>query len=182
VTPKLTLVAGVFSVKKPYFNLDSSLRYRQLGRVDNRGVEVSLAGQIVPGVTLVAGSLFLDPTISGEDVNRGRIGPRPVGSLTRRSVANLDWRLDAGQSPLSFDMALESLSGRTGNALNSVKTSAREIVNLGLRYRFALAKTSWLLRPQMTNVFNEYGWNVSSSGGFTASNSRTYTVMLTADF
>jgi hypothetical protein len=39
-----------------------------------------------------------------------------------------------------------------------------------------------LVRLQITNVFNNYGWLVSNSGGFTYSPSRTFTLSLAADF
>jgi len=181
VTPKLTLVAGLFSVKKPYFNLDPALRYRQLGDVDNRGLEVSLAGQVSPGLTVVAGSLFLSPKISGEAVNSALIGNRPVGSLRRRSIANIDWRLEQGQSPWSIDVALESLSSRVGNAANTLSAPPGETVNFGFRYRFELARHSALIRVQAQNVLNDYRWQVSSSGGFTYFGSRSYVAQLVMD-
>lgn len=181
VTPKLTLVAGLFSVKKPYFNLDPALRYRQLGDVDNRGLEVSLAGQVSPGLTVVAGSLFLSPKISGEAVNSALIGNRPVGSLRRRSIANIDWRLEQGHSPWSIDVALESLSSRVGNAANTLYAPPGETVNFGFRYRFDLARHSALIRVQAQNVLNDYRWQVSSSGGFTYSGSRSYVAQLVMD-
>lgn len=182
VTPKLTLVAGMFSVTKPYFNLDLANRFRELGTVDNRGIELSLAGQLQPGLTLIAGTVLLDPTISGEAVTNGQIGKRPVGSVNRRSILNLDWRPQAGKSDWSFDMALESLSARIGNAANTLKAGPRNNVNLGLRYRFSVAGYKTLFRLQATNVFDEYGWLVSSSGGFTAAPGRTWTAQLVADF
>ena len=181
LTPRLTLVAGVFSVKKPYFNLDPSLRYRELGRVDNRGVELSLAGSLVPGLSVVAGSVFLNPRIGGEAVDMGMIGRQPVGSIKRRSIANFDWRFDAGQSPWSVDVALESISARMANATNTLQAPPRETVNLGARYRFKLNDHTVLLRAQAQNLLNDYGWQVSSSGGFTYSNGRTYMAQLVID-
>jgi hypothetical protein len=35
------IVFGGFDVHKPYFNLDSNDTYRQLGRIENRGIEAS---------------------------------------------------------------------------------------------------------------------------------------------
>lgn len=182
VTDHMNLIAGLFSVQKPYFNLDGTNRFRELGAVDNRGVELSLAGPLAPGLTVVAGSIFLDPRISGEAVQAGQIGDRPVGSLRRRSIINLDWRLDAGRSHWSIDAAVESLSARIANAANTLSVGPRETLNIGARYRFAIGPYKALLRGQVTNVFNDYGWQVSSSGGFTASNSRTWTLQMVADF
>lgn len=181
VTPKMSFVAGVFSVQKPYFNLDPALRYRQLGQVDNRGVEVSLAGPIAPGVSLVAGALFLDPKISGEAVDAGLIGDRPVGVVRTRGIANLDWRFAKGTSPWSVDFAVETLSSRVANARNSLFAPPRQNVNLGARYRFQVDRHPLLLRAQVINAFNDYGWQVSSSGGFTYSNGRTYMAQLVMD-
>jgi hypothetical protein len=55
-------------------------------------------------------------------------------------------------------------------------------VNLGARYRFKTAGGTWLLRPVVLNAFNEYSWNVNTSGGFTYTNPRTVTLQLIADF
>lgn len=182
VTPHLTLIAGGFRITKPYYNLDPALRYRQLGTLRNQGLELSLTGQLAPGLTLVGGTMLLDPHISGEAVESRLIGMRPVGQIRRRSAANLDWRMQHGKGALSFDLALESLSRRIGNAANTLYAPARTTVNLGARYRFTAAGADWLLRPQLLNAFNNYGWQVSASGGFTYTNPRTFTLQLAADF
>jgi hypothetical protein len=69
-----------------------------------------------------------------------------------------------------------------GNAANTLVAPPRATLNLGARYRFKAAGGTWLLRPMLLNVFNEYGWNVNASGGFTYSNPRTATLQLVADF
>ena len=182
LTDRLSLVAGVFTISKPYYNLDRTLRFLQLGTIRNRGVELSLTGQLAPGVTMVAGTLLLDPRISGPAVARGDIGPRPVGQIRRRSVVNLDWWLHGGKSAWSFDLAVENFSARTANAANTLSAPPRTNVNLGARYRFGIGKVRMLLRPQITNLFNAYGWTVSSSGGFNYVASRAGSVELMIDF
>ncbi|HEY0052591.1 MAG TPA: TonB-dependent receptor, partial [Caulobacteraceae bacterium] len=66
VTPGMTLVAGAFEVTKPYFNLDPGRVYRELGEVRHRGVELSLAGRPVEGLSIVAGAVLLDGEVTGE--------------------------------------------------------------------------------------------------------------------
>jgi iron complex outermembrane recepter protein len=177
LTPKLSLIAGVFEVRKPYFNLDATSRFRQLGAVSNRGVEVSLAGSLARGVTIVAGTLLLDPKISGAPAG---IGVRPVGSFKRHSIANLDWKPN-GQDAWSFDFALDSFSRETGNTANSFTAPARTSIGLGTRYRFKLGKAKLLVRAQVNNLLNDYGWKVSSSGGFTYTQPRGFVLNLAAD-
>ncbi|MFM5917049.1 MAG: TonB-dependent receptor domain-containing protein [Novosphingobium sp.] len=182
LTPHMTLIAGAFTITKPYYNLDPSLRYRQLGSLNNRGLEFSLTGQIVPGVNVVGGLLLLDPRISGEAVTSGQIGPRPVGQVRSHAVANFDWRLDGGKAPLSFDLAIESFSSRVGNSANTVNAAPRTTVNLGARYRFKLGKSPFLVRPLIQNLFDNYGWQVSTSGGWTYAAPRSLIVQVVADF
>jgi iron complex outermembrane receptor protein len=182
ISPKLSVIAGVFSVRKPYYNLEATtLRFQQLGVVDNRGVEISLAGSLAPGLTVVAGTVLLDPKISGAEVHAGRLGSRPVGSFRRHSIANFDWK-PMGQTAWSLDLALDSFSSETGNARNSFVAPPRQTVGLGTRYRFKIGQAKLLLRGQVTNLFNNYGWKVSSSGGFTATLPRTFVLNLAGDF
>lgn len=181
ITPKLSLVVGVFEVRKPYFNIDAVRRFRQLGQVSNRGIEMSLAGTLAPGLTIVAGNLLLDPKISGPEVVAGSIGKRPVGSFKRRSVGNIDWK-PSGQEAWSFDLAFESFSSETGNSRNDFVLAPRETVGIGTRYRFKLRNTRMLLRGQVTNIFNAYGWRVNSSGGFNYALPRTAIINLAVDF
>lgn len=182
ITRDLTLVTGLFSISKPYYNLDASRFYRQLGSVRNRGVELSLTGRLAPGLNIVGGVLLLDPRISGEAVASGLIGKRPIGQSKLRIVANLDWRTRAGKGAWSFDLSLESHSAAVGNAANSLHAPGYSLVNLGARYRFAVGDAKFVIRPQLTNIFNAYGWQVSNIGGFTYSRPRRAALQLIADF
>ncbi len=180
ITPKLALITGVFDLQKPYFNIDAASRFRSLGIVRNRGIEMSLAGTIVPGLTIVAGALILDPKIAGADVAAGRIGERPVGSFRHRAIANLDWK-PAGQEAWSFDLAFEATGPEMATISNSFTGPARETVGVGTRYRFKIGNTKFLARAQVTNVLNDYAWKVSSSGGFTFTVPRAFIFNLAAD-
>ena len=166
VGKNLSLVGGVFEITKPYYNLDNELLYRDLGASSNRGVEVSLAGSLRPGLTVVLGNVFIDALISGELVDSGVIGPRPVGTVRRRTIANVDWRLDSGASPWSFDIGFEGLSTRIGNASNRLLAPARATLDLGMRYRFSVGSTRALLRLQVANLLDDYGWQVAANGAF----------------
>ena len=178
ITPQLALVAGAFEISRPYYNLDAATRYRDLGRLTNRGLEFSLTGQLAPGLNLVGGLLLADPKISGEAVASGQIGQRPVGQVRRRLVANLEWRGQGGKGPFSVDIYAEAFSSRMGNVANTLVAPPRSNINLGARYRFDLAGARMILRPQINNLFNSYGWMVSSSGGFTYNPDRHVSISL----
>ncbi|MFC3099043.1 TonB-dependent receptor domain-containing protein [Alteraurantiacibacter palmitatis] len=162
----IRLVAALFTISKPYFNLDENQVFRELGSNTNRGAELSLAGQILPGLNIVAGAVLIDSRITSPLVDAGQIGSRPIGTSRRRMIFDADWRLDGGTSPLSFDISVIGLSAQVGNAAGTLMAPANTTVDLGMRYRFKLAGANALLRAQVNNVANVYGWNVSGSGAF----------------
>jgi iron complex outermembrane recepter protein len=180
VTPKLTAVIGYFDVTKPYFNLDAASRFRQLGAVQNRGIEFSIAGQLAEGLTLVAGNVYLDATVSGEEVDRGLIGKRPVATQKRQTTINLDYQLPMFKA-LSFNANMESTSDRVANAANTLVIPARSVFSLGTRYKAKIGESSALFRFTVNNIFNTFGYNVGGSGFFLPNGSRRYTLAVSAD-
>jgi iron complex outermembrane recepter protein len=159
----LRLVAGLFDVTKPYFGLDNQLFFGRLGEVRHRGVEISLAGSPLPGLTAVIGTVFLDARLSGTAVDQGLVGERPVGTFVRYTNAALDYRLPFLEG-VSVDIAYESTSDRVADRLNTFVIPARFVLALGGRYRFQLAGRPATLRAQVTNIFGNYGWNNVGEG------------------
>jgi iron complex outermembrane recepter protein len=180
ITDKASAVIGVFDISKPYFNLDANNNFTQLGQVRNRGVEVSVSGEVVPGLNLLIGNLFLDSVVSGQEVDRGLIGRRPVGATKRHTIIGLDYKLPWVRG-LSLDVNFESTSARTANTANTLVIPARGVASLGARYRFKVDRTPTVLRFQVQNVGDTFGWNVFGSGIFTANGARRWLMVLAAD-
>ncbi|MES2291162.1 MAG: TonB-dependent receptor [Pseudomonadota bacterium] len=180
ISKGVTAVLGVFDIEKPYFNLDTVNRFRQLGTVRHRGVEFSIAGQIAPGLNLVAGNVMLDAEISGEEVARGVIGKRPIGTFVRHTIVSMDYRLP-WFDPLSFDATFEQTSDRIANAANTLVIPERAVVHLGARYRMKIDNHPVLIRATVGNVTNTFGWNVGGSGFFVPNGARRYSLTIAAD-
>lgn len=176
----VSAVLGYFDIDKPYFNLDTSQRFRELGHVRNRGFEFSVAGPVADGLYVVAGNVWLDATVSGEEVERGVIGRRPIGTFRRHTIISMDYQVP-GVPPLSFNAYFEGTSARTANALDTLRIPTRAVVHLGARYKFKLADKPLLLRFNVQNVTNTFGWAVGSSGFFVPNGSRRYALSLAAD-
>jgi iron complex outermembrane receptor protein len=179
VSPRFSAIVGVFEITKPYFNLDSALRFRTLGQLRHRGLEVSVAGQVLPGLNMVAGTLFLDADVSGELVDDGRIGGKPVASIERRSIGSIDYRFP--DSPFSVDAVVEETAERIANVKNTVVVPPRAVLALGGRYRFNIGKANAMIRAQVGNVFNNYGYGVGGSGFYVYNLPRRFSVTLLAD-
>jgi iron complex outermembrane receptor protein len=187
ILPRLSLVAGLFDVRKPYFNVDPDLVYRELGTVRHRGLELSLAGQPVEGLSLVAGAVFLDADVSGEAVDLGIIGPKPVGTTKRIIRANLDYRLPFFD-PLSVDLAITSQAAQVAGVLRYGELGGRQLMtepqttfDIGARYRFKLGAVPATLRAQVTNVFDIYRWKVGPNSAFRFVDERRFLLSLAAD-
>jgi iron complex outermembrane receptor protein len=187
ILPRLSFVAGVFDVRKPYFNLDPDRVFRELGTVRHRGIELSLAGQPIEGLSLVTGAVFLDADVSGEAVDLGLIGPKPVGTTGRVTRANLDYRLPFFDS-LSLDLGINSLAGKVASAREFAELEGGQLMtaplttfDVGGRYRFKAGKAPATLRAQITNLFNVYRWNVFSNSSFRFTDTRRYLLSLAAD-
>ncbi|NJL17997.1 MAG: TonB-dependent receptor [Nitrospira sp.] len=84
ITPKVKLIAGLFDVRKPYFNLDASNRFTLLGDVKNQGIEMSLSGALTDRLDIVAGAVLSRPRVTGEGVRLGRLGRLPVDQAARK--------------------------------------------------------------------------------------------------
>jgi len=188
ITPRLNLAAGVFDVRKPYFNLDPDLVYRQLGTVRHRGVEMSLAGQPIEGLSVVAGAVFLDAEVAGEAVDLKLIGPKPVGTTSRIVRANFDYR-PPSFPPLSIDLAVTSQAGEVASAVEyaelggrQLETKPRTIFDLGARYRFKVGDSPATLRAQITNLFNTYEWKAGGNASFRFIDARRFLLSLAVDF
>ena len=170
LSDQIKLVAGVFDITKPYFNLDAAGRFDVLGDVVNRGVEASIAGPLTRSLSIVAGGVWLWPKVSGAGVVAGpglgnAIGPRPVAAIGQRLEFSADWRPPFAPG-LSFDTRVAYRSSETATVSNRVAVPARTNVDLGGRYRFRLADNNALLRLQITNLFDVQGYDLRGAGAY----------------
>lgn len=179
IRPDLKLIAGVFEVTKPFYDLNPADVFEVVGTVRNRGIELSLAGTLTPGLNLVAGTVFLDPVVAGAARDRGELGKRPVAAILRNSFASLDYRFpDTG---FSIDAVAESTGKRVANSENSFFVAPRAVLSLGGRYRFKAGDTPVTVRAQVGNVFDNYGFGIGGGGLIVYNLPRRLTINVAAD-
>jgi iron complex outermembrane receptor protein len=179
MTSDLKLIAGVFNIEKPYFDLDPSGFFKSLGTVEHRGVELSVSGSPLTNLTVVAGTRLLDAEVTGPIVSAGLIGEKPVGKAKAYSIASFDYAL-AGTGA-SLDAVIESISKTPANTANTIEVGGRTVIHLGGRYRFKLFTKPATLRAQVSNVFDRYGWVAVSGGAYVYNAPRRVTIWLATD-
>ncbi|MFM7376931.1 MAG: TonB-dependent receptor [Erythrobacter sp.] len=175
------LIAGLFDVRRPYFELDSDNVFRVLGDVKHQGAEISLTARPVPGLNVVAGAVLMRPRVTGEAVEQGRLGERPLGRVGTTLDLRIDYQPPAFDS-LSVDLGINYTGARAARIDNALFIPERAIIDLGGRYRFKLGRTPTVLRAQIANLTNTFGWNVTGGGGFQFIPSRRFNLSLSADF
>lgn len=177
----MRMVAGLFQVSKPYFNLDAAGRFDVLGDVINRGFEASIAGPLSEELSVVAGASLLWPRVTGDAVARGLVGSRPVGAIGERFELSADWRPGFAEG-VSLDMRVSYRSPEIATVNNLVAIPVRTLVDLGGRYRFKLAGNDAVLRVQATNLFSAQGFELRGAGAYGPMPGRVTQAYLTVDF
>lgn len=178
---RFSLIAGAFSIRRPYANLDTANVYRYLGELSNKGIEASLVARPVKGVNLVIGATRQWPRLSGEEVDNGAIGKVPVAFPEYQANVAIDADLPwlAG---LSASANMWVTGPREARADGSLRLPTRQRTDIGLRYRFRRHGADWSLSANIGNLFDSYGWNVSGDGGFSYSSPRSLSLTLLGDF
>jgi iron complex outermembrane receptor protein len=177
----ISLVAGVFDVRKPYFAADEANIFRELGNVRHRGIELSAAGPVTDGLTLVAGAVLMQPRVTGEAVTLGRVGPRPLGQPSRLLTLAVQYALP-GLDGVQLTLNATHRGTRAADTRNLVELPARTILDAGVRWRFDLGDNPALLRVQLLNLTNAYDWALVGSGSYQVNAPRQLTMFLTVDF
>lgn len=178
--PDLTLVAGLFDVRKPYFTTNDANVYAIDGNVRHRGVELSLAGSPAPDWNLVAGAVLMRPRVSGDAVRDGRLGAKPVGQSERLLRVDAEYRPPALPG-WSFDAAIVDLGERTASRDGRAVLPGYTTLDLGARWRFRLGAANATLRLQAANITNRYVWNLYSSNNYGLSDGRRFIAQLAVD-
>ena len=100
--------------------------WHQLGTVTHRGAEASLSGSPLEGLSMIVGMVWLRPRVTGQAVDDGRIGPRPIGRTPLFIDASADYRIP-GLSGVSVDAHATYEARRTANAANTASLPSRAI-------------------------------------------------------
>jgi iron complex outermembrane receptor protein len=163
VTPKLSLIAGLFDTRKPTPGKGPDGRFDLVGEVRHRGFEASLAGALTPRLDILAGVMILDATLSGPLVEQGLIGRHAVARPDHTALLNLNWRPKWADG-LSLDATVNHLGRAYISSSNVTKSELQTTLDVGARYRFNLGKQPVSLRMRVRNVFDSFYWQPDSSG------------------
>lgn len=171
---------ALFQIKKPSGELASGV-FSVQGEQRNRGVELTVFGEIAPGTRLLGGVTLLDGelTKSGVAANRGN---KPVGVPEVQANLWAEW-----DTPWVEGLTLTSGAIYTGsqyvNQANTQELDAWTRFDVGARFTTRIAERPTTLRATVQNVFDREYWSgVASYGAFSQGSPRTLLLSATVDF
>jgi iron complex outermembrane receptor protein len=181
VTPRFKIIAGVFELRKPYFNFDVHNVDRQLGLQRAKGVELSLTGEPIEHLHFNVGAVDEKVSISGPNIVSEGVGPVALGQPRLTYVANADYTLPWWPTA-SLDVAATHFGTAPESVDNVVYEPAVTRVNIGGRYKFTAFGMKSSLRVQIQNVLATSEWAITYTPGlFRWPNPRTVFAYLTTD-
>lgn len=178
--PKLGLVAGVFDIHKPYFDLDQTNLFRLVGNTRNRGAELSLTGDLTSQLNVVSGIVLIHPTVQFQPgavpgpLNQIAIGPIPGFMSTYLQYH------PAALPGLIFGATIQTTSSRYAVYPN-INLPAATTFGADVRYHTQLwgkDATFWL---ESYNLDNAYLIRPNESGELNALDARRFELSLVID-
>lgn len=181
IRPGLQMVAGVFQIDKPYYGLDLVNVFQRLGDIRHRGVEFSLAGSVTESLTVVAGTILLQPRIIDTSANANTGNLTAIGPIPRLVRVNVQYRPEAIQG-LAFDAKVESVSSRFIDVSNSRRVSGVITFDAGVRYTTELSGVPVRFSLQGRNLTNENSFTPNASSQARPFEKRRVEFSIAADF
>ncbi|MCF5723153.1 TonB-dependent receptor [Pseudomonas syringae] len=159
---------GVYRIEQPTqgystLNADGTATFVFQGDQVNRGVELNVFGEPLPGLRLLGGATIIDTEVSGTSDGTND-GNRAVGVPSFQLNAGVDWDVPDMQG-VSLNGRMLRTGGQYADAANNLSLPAWNRFDVGARYNFKVAQRDVTLGATVENVANTKYWE-SAQGGF----------------
>ncbi|OYU07664.1 MAG: TonB-dependent siderophore receptor [Pseudomonas sp. PGPPP1] len=176
----MTSVA-LFQITKPSGEVGADGVYSVQAEQRNRGVELSVFGEVAPGTRLMGGVTFLDGelTQSATAANRGN---KPVGVPDIQANLWAEWDTPWLEGFTLTGGAIYTDSQYVNQA-NTQELDSWTRIDAGARYATKIEGRPTTFRATVQNVFDREYWSgVASYGAFSPGYPRTLQLSATVDF
>src|SRR4029077_16483458 len=93
LTPQVKVIAGVFEIQKPYFNLDTGNVDRELGLQRATGIELSLTGEVIRNLNVTAAMLWGEVKVLGPNLHTEGIGAAALNQSRLTATLNASYKI-----------------------------------------------------------------------------------------
>ena len=175
----MVAAVSLFELTKPSAGLSGST-FGVFGEQRNRGVEATLAGELVRGVRVLGGVTYMD----------GVITKAATSALEgKKAIGVPDWQLNLGAE---WDMPFLPGLTLTGRMIHTGKTAVDPANTLhipgwnrfdaGARYATRLGGKPVTFRMNVENLFDKDYWGTSTAGYLFVGSPRTVSLSASIDF
>lgn len=174
------LTAAWFDISQPLATFDERDFFDYIGDQNHRGFELTLSGEITPDLRVIAGGLYLDPTINNPD-NLAVNGNRPSGVPRYQANLYADWKLPMVPG-LAVNAGLFYTGDRFANDINTFEIDGYVRFDFGVRYAFDVDDQRLTARLNVRNVTGEDFIEGTGFGQFLFGSPRAAFFSLTSEF
>lgn len=181
-------VVAAFQITKPYFSFAADREFVVLGDERHRGLEASLAGQLLDRLHVVAGAVIMDPVVTGPGRAAGLVGSRPTGVSKLFGRVDLNYRTDL-PGHLVLTGSFEYKGSAAATAAPVAHLGGRQLmvdpfwtIDLGTRQTIRINKTTLGVRMILRDILDKAGWHVSAPDVLFPTHRRSLLINVTADF
>ncbi|MBC8057080.1 MAG: TonB-dependent receptor, partial [Rhizobiales bacterium] len=151
-------VFSVFQARKPIYAVDpTTLVFAQTDRQRNRGAELSVFGEAMPGLKLLGGASFLNTDVSGKDA---------IGAPKSQFNLGAEWDVP-GAPGLALDARVVHTASQYADDANTQVVPSWSRLDLGARYAFEIGRQQLTVRARVDNATDRSDW--VSVGGYPGS-------------
>jgi iron complex outermembrane receptor protein len=175
------LVFGGFDVHKPYFNLDPNDNYRQLGRIENRGIEASATLRPAEGLKIVAGYVHNSPRVDLRVTGLGTTRQVPIGPVPSTVNVNADYAPTRWRG-WGASVQWTWLSSRVQTGDDIYELPPLSTLNAGVRYARRCLAHPCSLRFDAANLTDASGLTISPQYMLLTQLRRNYMLTAAIDF
>lgn len=171
---------ALFQIQKPSGELTAG-RFAVQGEQRNRGLELSVFGEVAQGTRLLGGVTLLDATLSKTPIAANQ-GNTPVGVPEVQANLWAEW-----DTPWVEGLTFTSGAIYTGrqyvDQANTQALGAWTRLDIGARYTTRIAERPTTFRATLQNLLDREYWSgVASYGAFSQGSPRTLLLSATIDF
>ena len=172
---------GVFRIEKPtdgYLNGDEV--FVRDGEQVNKGIELSVFGEPVEGLRLMAGGTRMTSEVNGTQGGTND-GNHAIGVPTFQLNASVDWDVP-GLEGAALNARMLRTGGQYADAANNLSLPTWNRFDAGARYKLKLAENDLTLRVNVENISNKNYWASANGGYLTQGEPRLVKFSGTIDF
>lgn len=172
--------AALFQIKQPVSFVNGANFLVVDGEQRNRGLELSLFGEVASNLRLNAGLALFD-AVQSKTLNSSNDGKKAIGIPDHNLVLGAEWDITALPG-LTLTGRLTKVSSQIASANNAQSIPGFDSYDLGLRYSTRIAGRPTVFRLAVENVANSSHWLSVRTGFLARSTPRTALLSVSTDF